>query len=199
MKFRIWSVPMLCRPEAHSTGKDAHFADAAACSPSTMCSTGSVPFSKNSSMQASLPSATISTSASCALLRGIGQVGGDLAFFALAVAIRRVGVGLHADQVDHAFEIALRCRSEAGSARPTRPKISCTLSRARLKSERSRSSLLMMMARGSLKSFGETPDLLGLDFDAGHAVHQDQRGIGGDQRAARVIDKDVVARECRGY
>ena len=32
---------------------------------------------------------------------------GNVAFLALAVAIRRVGVGLHADQVDHALEIAL--------------------------------------------------------------------------------------------
>ena len=41
------------------------------------------------------------------LLGGVGQVAGDVAFLALAAAARLVGVGLHADQVDDAAEIAL--------------------------------------------------------------------------------------------
>ena len=39
-------------------------------------------------------------------LGGVGEVGGDVALFALAVAIGGVGVGLHADEVDDTFEIA---------------------------------------------------------------------------------------------
>ena len=62
----------------------------------------------------------------------------------------------------------------------SRPKISWMLSRVRWKSARSRSSLLMTNARGSLIIFGERPDLFGLDLDAGDAIHHDQRGIGRD-------------------
>ena len=35
---------------------------------------------------------------------------------------------------------------------------------------------------GQLEFIGELPHLLGLNLDAGHPVHQDQGGIGGDQR-----------------
>ena len=75
---------------------------------------GSVPFSKNSSISSSLPSATISTRASCAALRGVGHVGRDVAFFALAVAIRRIGVRLHADEVNDAGEVSSRSRWGVG-------------------------------------------------------------------------------------
>ena len=44
-----------------------------------------------------------------------------------------------------------------------------------------------------LEIVGETPDLLGLHLDAGHAVDHHQRGIGGDQGRARIVNKDVVA------
>ena len=44
-----------------------------------------------------------------------------------------------------------------------------------------------------LEIFGEAPHLFGLRFDAGHAVHQHQRGVGGDQGGARVVNKDVEA------
>ena len=85
------------------------------------------------------------------LLRGVRQIGRDVAFFALAVAIRGVGVGLHADQVDDALEFALGADRDLdgnGGAAET----FCTLARARSKEERSRSSLLMTIARGSLNS-----------------------------------------------
>ena len=48
MKFSIRSEPTLCSPEAHSTGK-MRISRHPASRPSTMCSTGSVPLSKNSS------------------------------------------------------------------------------------------------------------------------------------------------------
>ena len=65
-----------------------------------MCSAGSVPFSKNSSISASLPSAMISTRASCAALRGLGQSAGMSVFLAFAVAIRRIHIGFHVDEID---------------------------------------------------------------------------------------------------
>ena len=43
-----------------------------------------------------------------------------------------------------------------------------------------------------LEFLGEGPDLFGLYFHPGHAIHHDQCGIGGHQGSARVIDKDVV-------
>ena len=49
-------------------------------------------------------------------------------------------------------------------------------------------------ARGSLNSFGECPDLFGLHFDSGNAIHHDECGIGGDQGAARIVYKYVVTR-----
>ena len=49
------------------------------------------------------------------------------------------------------------------------------------------------MARGKLEILGEGPDLLGLDLDAGDAVHQHQGGIGGHQRGLGVVDEDVEA------
>ena len=45
-------------------------------------------------------------------LRLVGVLGGDVAFFALAVAIGRVGEGVHADQIDDALELALGADGE---------------------------------------------------------------------------------------
>src|ERR1017187_6652877 len=99
-----------------------------------------------------------------------------------------------------------------------RPKFSCTLASARGKSARSRSSLFTTIARGSLNcsanahtfsvctSTPATPSttttekvwafayLFGLHFHSGNAVHHDDRGIGGHQGAARVVNKYVVTR-----
>ena len=44
-----------------------------------------------------------------------------------------------------------------------------------------------------LEIAGEVPDLFGLYFDAGHAIHQHQGGIGRHQRRAGVINEDVIA------
>ncbi len=50
-----------------------------------------------------------------------------------------------------------------------------------------------------LELFGEGPDLFGLHFHSGNAIHHDECGIGGHQGAARVIYKDVVTRVYPGY
>ena len=91
-----------------------HHRDRCACAwnaprrPFIRSSIGSVPFSKNSSISASSPSATISTSFSCAVFGGLGQIRGNLLDLGLAVAVGRVDMRLHGDQIDHAAEILLR-------------------------------------------------------------------------------------------
>ena len=44
------------------------------------------------------------------------------------------------------------------------------------------------------KLIGEAPDLFGLDLDAGHAIHQHQRGIGGDESRLGVVNENVETR-----
>ena len=75
-----------------------------------------------------------------------------------------------------------------------RPKFSWTLVEGALKIGALAIQLVDDDGAGELELFGEGPDLFGLHFDAGHAVHHDEGGIGGDQGAARVINKDVVTR-----
>ncbi len=76
--------------------------------PSVRSSIGSVPFSKNSSISASSPSATISTSVSWRLLAASARSSGISSIFGLAVAVRSVDVRLHRDQIDHAAKSVLR-------------------------------------------------------------------------------------------
>ena len=115
------------------------------------------------------------------LLRGIGELGGDLALLALAVAIRRVGVGLHADQVDDALEIAFGADGDldgdGGAAEDLLDAGQGALEIGAFAIE-----LIDNDGAGKLEIVGERPDLFGLHFDAGHAVDQHQGGIGGDQR-----------------
>ena len=66
-KSRIWSLLIFPNPEANSTGK-MRSSRIASCMAVIRWSSGMVPFSKNSSINSSLPSATSSTSASCAAL-----------------------------------------------------------------------------------------------------------------------------------
>ena len=87
----------------NSTGK-MRSSRMASCSAAIRCSSGMVPFSKYSSISSSLPSATSSTSASCARL-GVGRQGrGNLADLAAAIAAGRVEERLHGHQVDHAVK-----------------------------------------------------------------------------------------------
>ena len=106
MKFRSRSVPMLCSADAHSTG-NMRISRTAERSPSRMCSAGSVPLSKILLHQGVVALGHHLDQRFVRLLRGVGQVGGNFAFLALAIAVGSVGVGLHRDQVDDAFEIAL--------------------------------------------------------------------------------------------
>ncbi len=79
-----------------------------------------------------------------------------------------------------------------------RPKFSWTLSRARSKIGALAIQLIDHDGAREFELFGEGPDLFGLHFDAGDAIDHDQGGIGGDQGAARIVNKDVVTRVYRG-
>src|ERR1044071_1975956 len=94
---------MLPSPEANRTGKILSSL-MASWSAGIKCSSAMVPLSKNSSISSSLPSATISPSFSCASLAVASSSAGYGTLFALAGAAHLIGVSLHGDQIDHAFE-----------------------------------------------------------------------------------------------
>ena len=74
-----------------------------------------------------------------------------------------------------------------------RPKTSCTLASARSKRRTFAVELVDDDRARQIELVGEAPDLFGLHFDAGHAIHQHQRGIGGDQRRLGVVDENIEA------
>ena len=96
-------MPMLAVADAQSAGK-MRPAATPRFSPPTSSSCVSVPASKNFSISESSASATISISASRALLRRVGEVGGDRALGRFAAAVRRIGPRLHRHQIDDAAE-----------------------------------------------------------------------------------------------
>ena len=128
-----------------------------------------------------------------ALLRGVGQVGGDFAFLALPVAVVCVGVGLHADQVDHAFEFALGADGEMDREWRCGRRLIATFSRVRSKLERSRSSLLMMMARGSTNSSVKVHTFSVWTSTPATPSTSTRAASAATRRAASVVDENVEA------
>ena len=122
------------------------------------------------------------------LLSGLHEVGGDVAFLALAVAVVGVGVRLHADQVDYALELAFGADGEmngdGGAAEELLDAFESALEAGAFAVE-----LINNDGAGKIEFVGEAPHLFGLDFDAGDAIDQHQGGVGGDQRASGVIDE----------
>ena len=126
------------------------------------------------------------------LLRLVGVLAGNLAFLALAVAIGRVGEGLHANQIDDALEIAFRADGEVDG-------------------DGGASEELLDAGEGALEIGALAIQLIDHDgagelelvrrrtrpFRSGlrrrRRRRPDEGGIGGDQSAAGVVDKDVVA------
>src|SRR5208337_1446672 len=103
MKSITRSAPMFPSPDANTTGKSLS-SRIALCSAGIRSSSGSVPASKNFSINLSSPSATSSTSCSCDSCT-CAHVGRNLRLFPFAVSTQFVGVGLHPHQVDHARQI----------------------------------------------------------------------------------------------
>ena len=116
--------------------------------PGSRCSSGIVPFSKNSSMSASLPSAMISTIFSCRPWRRLQVLAGIGISRPLPFPPMSYSVGLHADEVDDTLEVLFACRSATGpeSRRVRRPR--CTECSMRSTSARSRSMRPPMNTRG---------------------------------------------------
>ena len=116
-------------------------------------------------------------------LGGIGELGGNIAFFALAIAIGGEGVGFHGDQIHHAAEFALGADRDLDGHRGAAEIFLDAIERA-LKIGALAVQLIDHNGAWKLEIVGERPDLLGLDFDAGHAIHHHQRRFGGHQGGA---------------
>ena len=126
------------------------------------------------------------------LLGFFGVLRGDFAFLALAVAVRRVGVSRHADEIDDPLEIAFAADGQVdgdGGA----PEEFLDAGQGALEIGALAIEFINDDRAGELELVGEGPHLFGLDFDSGDAIDQDQGGGGGDQRAAGVVDKDVIS------
>src|ERR1035441_8448474 len=127
------------------------------------------------------------------LLRLVGVGGRDVALLAFPVAIRRVGEGPHANQIDNTVEIALAAHGEVdryGGA----SEVFLDAGQRALEIGALTIQLVHHNGARQFELFGEGPDFFGLHFHSAHAVHQDDRGIGRHQGAARIVNKYVVAR-----
>ena len=156
-----------------------------------MCSTGSVPLSKNSSMSASSPSAAISTSASWAFCAASAISPGISPSLPLPSPSGRIGIRFHADQVDDTFEIALRADGNL-DGHGAAAEIGLYAFQGALKIAALASQLIDDDCPRQLEFFAEAPDLFRLNFHTRHAVHQDQRRIGSRQGGFRIVDENVV-------
>ena len=126
-------------------------------------------------------------------LRLVGVLGGDVAFLTFSIATGRVGEGAHADEVDDAFEIPLGSHGEVdrhGGA----SEVFLDAGQRTRKIGALAIELVHHKGAGEFELFGEGPDLLGLHFHSADAIDQDERGIGSDESAARIIYKYVVTR-----
>ena len=74
-----------------------------------------------------------------------------------------------------------------------RPKALVSDSSTRVASARSRSMRLTTIMRGRLIVIAVFPDALGNDFDAGDAVHHDERGVHHRQHHLGLVDEHVEA------
>ena len=126
------------------------------------------------------------------LLSRLGHGRGDFFFLSLAVAVGGVRVSLHGQQVHHAAEVALAAYGQLDGHRGP-PEVGVNALQGALETGPLAVQLVDDHRPRKPKRVAEPPHLLGLDFDARHAVHHHQRGIGGHQRGAGVVDEDIEA------
>ncbi len=125
-------------------------------------------------------------------LRGFGEIVRDGDFLALAVAIHGVGVGLHADQVDHALEIFFSADGKLnGNGEAAEDALNAF--EGAVKGRTLAIELVNEDGAGQIELVGKAPDLFGLDFDARDAIDDDQRGVGCDERSFGVVEKNIEA------
>src|SRR5580704_2129144 len=126
------------------------------------------------------------------LLRGVREIVWNGNFLALAVAIGGVGVGLHADGVDDAFEILFGADGKLGGNGQAAEN---TLHAGQRAVKRGAFTIELIYKDGArqIELVGKAPDLFRLDLDARDAIHNYQRSVGRDQRSFGVIQKNIKA------
>ena len=191
MKFKIRSLPILCEPAAQNTGK-IRISATACFRPCDDLLDLQRTFIEELLHQGVVALGHHFDEGFVGFLCGIRQIGGNVAFFTFAVAVRCIGVSLHANEVDDAFEVAFgpdgKLDGNGGAA-----EILVDAREGALEVGAFAVELIDHDGAGKLEIVGKAPDLLGLHFHAGHAIHHHQGGIGRYQGGAGVIDKDVVA------
>lgn len=102
--------------------------------------------------------------------RGIGKIGGNFALFALAIAVGDEVKCLHSNQINHALKFLLGADGDrhrhCGAAEYALHFIESPLEIGAISIE----SIDYDGAR-EVELVGEAPDLFGLHFDTGHAIH----------------------------
>ena len=126
-------------------------------------------------------------------LRLAGVLGRDVAFLALSVAIRRVAIRAHANQIDDALKIALAAHRQVDRHRRA-AEVFLHARQGALKIGALAIQLVHHNRPRQFVVFGECPDLFGLHFHSRHPVHHHDRGVGSHQGAARIVNKNVVTR-----
>ena len=122
---------------------------------------------------------------------GLGHLGGNLPFCSLAVTVILVGERLHPQQIHHAAEAAFfsdRQLERNGSA----AKYVADGFQRPLEAGPLPIHLVDHQQPGLAVLLSKAPHFFRLHFHPCHPVHHHQRGIGGDQTAFGVIQKDVV-------
>ncbi len=126
-------------------------------------------------------------------LRGLGHIRGDLAFFPFSVAVERIGIRLHAHQIHDALEVLLRADRQMNRNRRA-PEERLHAFESAFETRALAVQLIDKDGPRQFEFFGERPDLLRLYFDAGHAIHDDQRRVGRHHRRLRVVEENIETR-----
>src|SRR5215472_17055831 len=108
----------------------------------------------------------------------IGKIGWDFALFALAVAIGREGNRLHANEIDDALEISCGTDGDRDGHRSA-PEYALHVLQGALAIGAVAVQAIEHDGAREIELIGEAPDLFRLHFDAGDAVHQHERSVGG--------------------
>ena len=175
-------MPIACMADVQTSGNSLAFIVALR-SPATSCSCVSVPSAKNASMSASSASATISSSCSRACVRLFGHVRRHVAFGDRAAAVGGEGQRLHADRDRrHRVNAALLANRQLN-----RDDLTSAVPMQGLERPFEAGAIAFEAADGDdarqVQFSGLGPELLGLHFDAGDGIDDDEGAL--DRRAAR--------------
>src|SRR5215471_19828391 len=125
-------------------------------------------------------------------LSGIGGAGRNIALLAFSVAISLIRHRLHPNQIDYAIEVALGSERKLNGNRGASEHRLNTLQGA-IKAGALAVEFIYDDCAWKFELVGKAPNLFRLHFNAGNAVHHDQRGVGSYHRRLGVVDKDIEA------